>query len=222
MDGNGRWAERNQIARALGHREGVKSVKRVVKAALTHQVEVLTVYAFSTENWKRPQQEVSYLMDLLFKTLVKELDALHKQGVKLSFIGQLQGLPPALQEQLARAKERTKENDALHLVIALNYGSRAEIVDATKSLGSALLKGEISLDEITEERFAQELYLPDLPEVDLLIRTSGELRLSNFLLWQLAYAELYFTECHWPEFGETQFAEALAAYAERDRRFGGR
>ncbi len=222
MDGNGRWAEKNRLTRALGHRAGVKAVKRSVEAAIAHQVEALTVYAFSTENWKRSSEEVSFLMDLFYQTLGKQLKALHKANVRLSFIGDLTILDPKLQTKLAEAVALTAENGALDLVVAINYGGRQEIVQACQKLALDVKSGEIEAEEITEDLFDQSLALSHLPPVDLLIRTSGEQRLSNFLLWQLAYAELYFTECHWPDFDETEFAAALTAFYQRERRFGGR
>ncbi len=222
MDGNGRWAEKNRLTRALGHRAGVKSVKRSVECAIKHDVKVLTVYAFSTENWKRPEEEVSFLMDLFYQTLEGQLRSLHKAGVRLSFIGDLSQLSEKLKEKLFSAVELTKENDVLDLVVAINYGGRQEIVEACQQLASEVQAGSISVEEITEQRFGSALSLKDHPPVDLLIRTSGEQRVSNFLLWQLAYAELYFTECHWPDFGVAEFEAALAEFDRRERRFGGR
>ena len=222
MDGNGRWAEKNRLTRALGHRAGVKSVKRSVECAIKHNVKVLTVYAFSTENWKRPKEEVSFLMDLFYQTLEGQLRSLHKAGVRLSFIGDLSQLSEKLKEKLFSAVELTKENDVLDLVVAINYGGRQEIVEACQQLASEVQSGSISVEEITEQRFESALSLKNHPPVDLLIRTSGEQRVSNFLLWQLAYAELYFTECHWPDFGAAEFEAALAEFDRRERRFGGR
>lgn len=222
MDGNGRWAEKNRLTRALGHRAGVKSVKKCVECAIKHDVKVLTVYAFSTENWKRPEEEVSFLMDLFYQTLERQLRSLHKAGVRLSFIGDLSQLSEKLKEKLFSAVELTKDNDVLDLVVAINYGGRQEIVEACQQLASEVQAGSISVEEITEQRFESALSLKDHPPVDLLIRTSGEQRVSNFLLWQLAYAELYFTECHWPDFGAAEFEAALAEFDRRERRFGGR
>ncbi len=222
MDGNGRWAEKNRLTRALGHRAGVKSVKRSVECAIKHNVKVLTVYAFSTENWKRPKEEVSFLMDLFYQTLEGQLRSLHKAGVRLSFIGDLSQLSEKLKEKLFSAVELTKENDVLDLVVAINYGGRQEIVEACQQLATEVQSGSISVEEITEQRFESALSLKNHPPVDLLIRTSGEQRVSNFLLWQLAYAELYFTECHWPDFGAAEFEAALAEFDRRERRFGGR
>ncbi|GGZ79285.1 ditrans,polycis-undecaprenyl-diphosphate synthase ((2E,6E)-farnesyl-diphosphate specific) [Ignatzschineria indica] len=222
MDGNGRWAERNRLARALGHRAGVKAVKRSVECAIKNGIKVLTVYAFSTENWKRPQEEVSYLMDLFYQTLEGQLKALHRAGVRLSFIGDLSPLSVKLQEKLFAAVELTQDNDVLDFVVAINYGGRQEIVNACKNLAEEVIAGDLEIDEITESRFEKALTMSDLPPVDLLIRTSGEQRISNFLIWQLAYAELYFIDCHWPDFGEKEFEAALAEFYRRERRFGGR
>lgn len=222
MDGNGRWAENNSLTRALGHRAGVKAVKRSVECAIKHDIKVLTVYAFSTENWKRPVEEVSFLMDLFYQTIEGQLKSLHKAGVKLSFIGDLSPLSDRLKGRLLNAVELTKDNEVLDLVVAINYGGRQEIVNACQLLAQEVSSGDLRIEQITEARFEQALSLKDFPPVDLLIRTSGEQRVSNFLLWQLAYAELYFTDCHWPDFGEKEFEAALHEYSRRNRRFGGR
>lgn len=222
MDGNGRWAERNKISRALGHRAGVKAMRRTVEAAIKYGVKAVTVYAFSTENWKRPKEEVSFLMELFYNTLDTQLKELHDADIRLSFIGNLTALPERLQEKLAHAITLTSKNQTLDLVVAVNYGGRQEIVEACKQMHLQIVEGELSLDDLTESRFEQALGLAHLPPVDLLIRTSGEVRLSNFLLWQLAYAELYFTDCHWPDFSEEHFKAALDEFAQRERRFGGR
>ncbi len=222
MDGNGRWAEKNSLTRALGHRAGVKAVKRSVECAIKHDIKVLTVYAFSTENWKRPVEEVSFLMDLFYQTIEGQLKSLHKAGVRLSFIGDLSPLSDRLKQRLLNAVTLTKDNTTLDLIVAINYGGRQEIVNACQVLAQEVLAGELSIDAIDESRFENALSLKDHPPVDLLIRTSGEQRVSNFLLWQLAYAELYFTDCHWPDFGEAEFEAALTEYHRRDRRFGGR
>lgn len=221
MDGNGRWAKKNSLARTLGHRAGAKAVKRTVKAAIKYGVEVLTVYAFSTENWRRPKDEVTFLMDLFIKTLNSELSELADAGVKLEFIGDLSKLPNAVREKLLEAKEKTQDNETLTLVVAVNYGGRSEIVEAVKSLSQSVINGDMALDAIDEAAVNQHLALSELPEVDLLIRTSGEQRLSNFLLWQLAYSEFYFTDVHWPDFEEAHFKAALDEYYCRERRYGG-
>lgn len=221
MDGNGRWAKKNSLARTLGHRAGAKAVKRTVKAAIKYGVDVLTVYAFSTENWRRPKDEVTFLMDLFIKTLNSELSELADAGVKLEFIGDLSKLPNAVREKLLEAKEKTQDNETLTLVVAVNYGGRSEIVEAVKSLSQSVIDGNLALDAIDEAAVSDHLALSELPEVDLLIRTSGEQRLSNFLLWQLAYSEFYFTDVHWPDFEETHFKAALDEYYRRERRYGG-
>ena len=221
MDGNGRWAKKNSLARTLGHRAGAKAVKRTVKAAIKYGVDVLTVYAFSTENWRRPKDEVTFLMDLFIKTLNSELSELADAGVKLEFIGDLSKLPNAVREKLLEAKEKTQDNETLTLVVAVNYGGRSEIVEAVKSLSQSVINGDMALDAIDEAAVNDHLALSELPEVDLLIRTSGEQRLSNFLLWQLAYSEFYFTDVHWPDFEETHFKAALDEYYCRERRYGG-
>lgn len=222
MDGNGRWAERNRLTRALGHRAGVKALRRSIECAIKNHVKVLTVYAFSTENWKRPVEEVSFLMDLFYQTLEGQLKALNKAGVRLSFIGDLSPLSDRLKKKLFAAVELTSHNEVIDLVVALNYGGRQEIVNACKTLALEVASGELEVSDIDEARFESALSLQNLPPVDLLIRTSGEQRVSNFLLWQLAYAELYFTNCHWPDFGEAEFEAALAEFNGRERRFGGR
>lgn len=221
MDGNGRWAKKNSLARTLGHRAGAKAVKRTVKAAIKYGVDVLTVYAFSTENWRRPKDEVTFLMDLFIKTLNSELSELADAGVKLEFIGDLSKLPDAVREKLLEAKEKTQDNETLTLVVAVNYGGRSEIVEAVKSLSQSVINGDMALDAIDEAAVNDHLALSELPEVDLLIRTSGEQRLSNFLLWQLAYSEFYFTDVHWPDFEEAHFKAALDEYYCRERRYGG-
>ena len=220
MDGNGRWAKKRFMPRTVGHKAGVKSVKRVVRAAIENNIEALTLYAFSTENWLRPDDEVSFLVKLFIDTLDRELTALHDAGVAIHFIGDTQKFPHLLQQKLHAAVELTQNNTQLDLIIALNYGSRAEIVSACKAIAKDIKNELFELDDIDEIMVSQRLALHEFPPVDLLIRTSGEERLSNFLLWQLAYAEFYFTECLWPDFTEVEFNEALKVYAERERRFG--
>lgn len=220
MDGNGRWAKKRFMPRTLGHRAGVKSVKRIVRAAIENNVEALTLYAFSTENWLRPDEEVNFLVKLFIETLDKELVALHDAGVSIHFIGDLQRFPHVLQQKLNSAVELTRQNKKLSLIVALNYGSRAEIVTACKAIAKDFKNQLFDLEDIDEVMVSQRLALYDFPPVDLLIRTSGEERLSNFLLWQLAYAEFYFTECLWPDFTEAEFNKALETFAQRDRRFG--
>jgi len=218
MDGNGRWAGRRGLPVAEGHREGTRALRRTVEAAIDLGVESLAVYAFSTENWARPTDEVESLMEIFGETIERELPDLARQGVRTRFIGRRDRVPGWLNEQMEALEAETAANDRLALWIAFDYGGRAEIVEAARRL----LATGVSADEVDEEMIAAHLYAPELPDPDLLIRTSGELRLSNFLLWQLAYAELVFVETLWPDFGEDELRSALADYATRRRRFGGR
>jgi undecaprenyl diphosphate synthase len=218
MDGNGRWAERRGLPVADGHREGTRALRRTVEAAIDLGVRSLAVYAFSTENWARPAGEVESLMEIFGETIERELPDLAEQGVRTRFIGRRDRAPDWLRERMAALETETAGNDRLSLWIAFDYGGRAELVDAARRL----LATGVSPDEVDENTIAAHLYAPELPDPDLLIRTSGELRLSNFLLWQLAYAELIFVETLWPDFGEDDLRSALADYARRRRRFGGR
>jgi len=222
MDGNGRWAQQRGLPRAAGHRAGAEAVRRSLQAAADHGVEVLTIYAFSSENWRRSAEEIADLTALMRFYLERELKTLEKERVRLKLIGDYSAFGPELVERLERAVERTANNDRLTLVIALNYGSRAEIAAAARKLAAKVATGELQADEIDEQSIADELQTRDFPELDLLIRTSGEVRLSNFLLWQAAYAELLFLDTLWPDFDEQVFAEALERFAARQRRFGGR
>jgi len=214
MDGNARWARRRSLPIAAGHRAGTKALRRTVEAAIDLGVESLAVYAFSTENWNRPPDEVKLLMEIFTETIERELPDLVRQGVRTRFIGRRDRAPAALQERMAALERETKGNDRLDLWIAFDYGGRAEIIDAANRAVAACV-------EIDEETFASYL-TPEMPDPDLLIRTSGELRISNFLLWQLAYAELVFVDTLWPDFGEQHLRAALDDYASRRRRFGGR
>jgi undecaprenyl diphosphate synthase len=222
MDGNGRWAEQRRLPRAAGHRAGAEAVRRALQAAADQGVEVLTIYAFSSENWRRSADEISDLTALMRFYLERELKTLEKEQVRLQLIGDYAAFGPDLVERLERAVERTAGNTRLTLVIALNYGSRSEIAAAARTLASKAKAGEVDLASIDEQAIAAELQTHDLPELDLLIRTSGEMRLSNFLLWQAAYAELLFLDILWPDFDEKAFADALDRFASRQRRFGGR
>ena len=222
MDGNGRWAARRGLPRAAGHRAGAEAVRRALQAAADQGVEVLTIYAFSSENWRRSDEEVSDLTALMRFYLERELKTLEKEKVRLKLIGDYAAFGPELVSRLEKAVERTAGNTRLTLVIALNYGSRAEIAAAARNLAERTAAGELAAADIDEERIEGELQTRDLPPLDLLIRTSGEVRLSNFLLWQAAYAELLFLDIMWPDFDEHVFADALAQFAERQRRFGGR
>ncbi len=215
MDGNGRWAERQGLPVAEGHRAGTRALRRTVEAAIDLGVETLIVYAFSTENWSRPEGEVEDLMEIFGETIERELPDLARQGVRARFLGRRDRAPDELRAQMEGLEEETVRNDRLNLWIAFDYGGRAELVEAARRLIEAGLEAD-------EESLRANLYAPELPDPDLLIRTSGELRISNFLLWQLAYSELVFLDVLWPDFGSRELEDALAAYAQRRRRFGGR
>jgi undecaprenyl diphosphate synthase len=222
MDGNGRWAQQRGLPRVAGHRAGAEAVRRALQSAADRGVEVLTIYAFSSENWRRSAEEIADLTALMRFYVERELKTLEKERVRLKLIGDYTAFGPELVQKLEKAVERTAENRRLTLVIALNYGSRAEIAAAARTLATRAVAGEIDPDAIDEETIAAELQTDGLPELDLLIRTSGEVRLSNFLLWQAAYAELLFLDVLWPDFDEKTFADALDRFAHRQRRFGGR
>lgn len=220
-DGNGRWAKKRGLPRLVGHRKGTDAVKRIVEAAPEVGVRYLTFYAFSTENWQRPRQEVEGLMRLMEERLAMEISELNEKGVRIMTIGRPDGLPKSTAEAFARAAEMTSENDRLTMIIALNYGGRAEIADAAANLAARVARGEINVAEIDENAVASHLYTADFPDPELLIRTSGELRVSNFLLWQIAYAEIWVTEKLWPDFTRKDFFEAIYDFQNRRRRFGG-
>jgi undecaprenyl diphosphate synthase len=222
MDGNGRWAQKRGLPRVAGHKAGAEAVRRAMQSAVDHGVEVLTLYAFSSENWRRSEEEIADLTGLMRFYLERELASLQKEGVKLKLIGDYSAFGDDLVNRLNRAVDQTAANKRLTLVVALNYGSRAEIAAAARRLAAGAAAGEIDPQSIDENAVAAELQTCGLPELDLLIRTSGEVRLSNFLLWQAAYAELMFIDTLWPEFDEQVFADALRQFAARDRRFGGR
>ncbi|OPZ29640.1 MAG: Isoprenyl transferase [Lentisphaerae bacterium ADurb.BinA184] len=222
MDGNGRWAARHAVPRIEGHRAGAEAVRRTVECCAKHRIRHLTLYAFSTENWRRPQPEVRQLMGLLRQFLDERLEDLQRHGIRLNAIGQLDRLPTAVRRRLDAALAATHTNTKGVLTLALSYGSRAEITAAARTLAQDVLAGRLDIEDVAEYDLAHRLYTADLPDPDLLIRTSGECRLSNFLLWQLSYAELYFCDCLWPDFGEAEFEAALAEFARRQRRFGGR
>ncbi|MFW5885395.1 MAG: isoprenyl transferase [Halanaerobium sp.] len=221
MDGNGRWAEQRNKSRSYGHKEGVKTLKKIVKAAAKLKVESLTVYAFSTENWKRPKTEVDFLLTLMDRTIHNELDELLKEGVKVKFLGRRKNLSQNLIDKFDNIENRSAENNNLTLNIAFNYGGRAEIIDAAKKIAEAYQNQEIDLENFAENDFGSYLYNTELQNIELLIRTGGDLRLSNFLLWQSAYAELYFTDKFWPDFSGEDLMEAIEDFKKRDRRFGG-
>ena len=220
MDGNGRWAKQRGRPRLFGHRAGADSLRAILRASRDHGVEYLTVYAFSTENWVRPQDEVSGLMSLLKTFLKKDEHELHENQVRLRVTGRLQDLPKAVRNELERVMAATRNYEKGHLILALSYGGRAEIVDAVRAIAADVRAGRLAPEAIDEKAIAARLYLPDVPDPDLMIRTSGELRLSNFLLWELSYSEFYFTETLWPDFREADFAKALEEYARRQRRYG--
>lgn len=221
MDGNGRWAKARGLPRLAGHRAGVEALRQTVRAAGEMGVSWLTVYAFSSENWSRPKSEVSDLMGLLKLFIRRDLAELHHSGVKVRIIGDRSGLEGDIKGLLEEAETLTRDNTALNLVIAFNYGSRDEIVRAARKLVEAAAAGDVKPDAVTAESFAALLDTADIPDPDLVIRTSGELRLSNFLLWQAAYSEFVFLPCFWPDFGPAHLAEAVQAFAARERRFGG-
>jgi undecaprenyl diphosphate synthase len=221
MDGNGRWAQERNLPRIEGHKEGAQSVRAVLRAAAQAGVEFITVYAFSTENWKRPPQEVDGLMKLLIGSLNAYEQELHDNKIRLRVMGQFDRLPLPVRMRLQKTIDATKDYTGHTFIIALSYGSRTEIADAAKKIGEKVKAGELNPKQIDEQTVADHLYLPDVPDPELMIRTSGELRLSNFLLWQLSYSEFYITETYWPDFREEQFFGALEAFNERDRRYGG-
>ncbi|WP_300568713.1 isoprenyl transferase [Flavobacterium sp.] len=220
MDGNGRWAKKQGMLRAFGHESGTKSVKTTVEACAKLGIENLTLYAFSTENWNRPKLEVDTLMKLLINSLKKELATLVKNNIKLNSIGNLENLPKSVQKELLEVIEKTKDNNRMTLTLALSYGSREEIVSAVKNISNKVKNNIISVDSIDDSIINNHLYTHNLPDVDLVIRTSGEHRISNFLLWQIAYAEFYFIDVLWPDFSEEHLYEAIISYQKRERRFG--
>ncbi|HEH9675935.1 TPA: di-trans,poly-cis-decaprenylcistransferase [Pasteurella multocida] len=221
MDGNGRWAQQKGKMRIFGHKNGVKAVREAVSYARKVGIKVLTLYAFSSENWNRPKKEVNALMALFMQALDLEVKKLHKNNIKLNILGDVTGFSASLQNKIHQAKKLTENNTALTLNIAANYGGCWDIVQATKSLAQQVKEGKLAVDEINAQVLQQALVTKEQPQVDLLIRTSGEQRISNFLLWQIAYAELYFSDVLWPDFNEKEFNEAIIAYQQRHRRFGG-
>lgn len=220
MDGNRRWAKEKNLPSAFGHKKGVEALKNTLRACNDFGIKYLTVYAFSTENWNRKQEEVDFLMDLFAQTLKNELGEMHKENVIINFIGDLEKLNPKLQDILHNAVETTKNNTGVYFQIAFNYGSRLEILRAVQNIAKRVQNNEIKPDDITEEMISENLYTKNIPDPDLLIRTSGEKRISNYLLWQIAYSEIYVTEQYWPEFNKNSLAEAVNEYHNRNRRFG--
>ena len=220
MDGNGRWAKRQGMARMFGHRQGVETVHHITEAAAELGISYMTLYAFSTENWNRPKDEVDALMALLVDTIAKETPTLMKNNIRLQTIGDLSRLPQVTRDNFMACIEETTKNTGLTLVIALSYSARWELIRATQKIAAAVKEGEMLIEDINEEVIGGYLTTSNMPDPDLLIRTSGELRISNFLLWQLAYSELYFTDCLWPEFTPEEFYRAIVDYQHRERRFG--
>lgn len=222
MDGNGRWAKKNAVKVALGHRSGVEALRGVIRESSDLGIFALSIYAFSTENWTRSQEEVTALMQLMLEFFSSEIDELDEKNVVIRILGDVQGLPPPQREVVVKAMERTKDNTGLRLNIALNYGARAELLNAVRVLGEKMKTGELEPQAVSLSDLEDVLYTRGLPDVDLLIRTSGEMRLSNFLLYQCAYAEFLFPQVLWPDFTVDHYHEALRSYASRERRFGGR
>lgn len=220
MDGNGRWAKRRKLPRIAGHRAGVENVRDIVRYCAESGIETLTLFAFSSENWRRPPSEVKLLFELFIVAIEQEIDRLLEAGVRLRIIGDREPFPPKLRQCIDMAEQRTAGNDRLNLVIAANYGGRWDITNAVRSLAAEVEAGTLKASDIDPERVQRELCLADLSEPDLFIRSGGEQRISNYLLWQLAYTELYFTECLWPDFGTEEFEQALGSFASRQRRFG--
>jgi undecaprenyl diphosphate synthase len=221
MDGNRRWADQKGMPRLLGHREGVKSLKRLVEHVGRAGLKYLTVYAFSSENWQRSTEEVQYLLELFGKVLAEEFSAVRDNQIKLTFIGQLDKIPPDLAKSLRKAMEATKDNSQLSLQVALNYGSRLEITEAVKKIAASVSSGKVALDEIDESLVQSYLYTSGIPDPELIIRTGGDMRLSNYLLWQAAYAEIYITDTLWPDFSPEDFDKAVHEFERRERRYGG-
>ncbi len=220
MDGNGRWAKKRHMPRTYGHLQGVRRVDDIVAAARIAGIQFLTLFAFSAENWNRPRQEVDVLMRTLVKNLDEKAKELHKADIKFQVLGSLDGVPEKVAAALSRAQEQTKGNSGMTLNLAFNYGSRQEILDAVKKLCREVKDGRLDLDSLNEQSISAALYTRGMPDPDLLIRTSGEQRISNFLLWQLSYSELYFTSKYWPDFTKKEFEKALADYQRRERRYG--
>ena len=220
MDGNGRWAKMNSLPRAAGHKEGINSVREIVRVCGEIDVSFLTLYTFSSENWNRPETEVSAIMKLLFSTIRKEIDNLDKNNVRLTTIGNLNDLPKETRKNIKNGISQTRDNTGLNLILALSYGSRQELIRAIRRIGNRIESSQIKSDDITDDVLESELYSAGVPDPDLVIRTGGEYRLSNFLLWQAAYSELLITEKHWPEFRENELLNGIIDYQNRQRRFG--
>ena len=220
MDGNGRWAKKRLLPRTAGHAAGVKATKKAVEFCIDEKIKALTLFAFSSENWKRPEQEVSSLMELFVSTLQSEIDALHKQNVRMRFVGDCLAFSDKLQSKISQASKLTENNTGLQLNIAVNYGGRWDVAEACKKVIDKVVQGDVSVDDVNAELIDHNVCLNDLPDPDLFIRTGGEKRISNFLIWQLAYTELYFSDVLWPDFDENEFTSALNWFASIQRRFG--
>ncbi|MEH2243658.1 isoprenyl transferase [Nostoc sp.] len=220
MDGNGRWAKRQGLPRIMGHKRGVDALKDLLRCCQDWGIQALTAYAFSTENWKRPQEEVDFLMTLFQRVLRQELREMVEENVQIKFVGNLQDLPQSLQKEISRSMAETKNNRGIRFSVATNYGGRQEILQACQAIAKQVQQGLLQPDEIDEQVFESHLYTAGITDPDLLIRTSGEMRLSNFLLWQMAYGEIYITDTFWPDFDRAEFHRALCAYQQRERRFG--
>ncbi|MEH2162617.1 MAG: isoprenyl transferase [Nostoc sp.] len=220
MDGNGRWAKHQGLPRIMGHKRGVDALKDLLRCCQDWGIQALTAYAFSTENWKRPQEEVDFLMTLFQRVLRQELREMVEKNVQIKFVGNLQDLPRSLQQEISRSMEETKNNRGIRFSVATNYGGRQEIIQACQAIAKQVQQGLLQPDEINEQVFESHLYTAGISDPDLLIRTSGEMRLSNFLLWQMAYGEIYITDALWPDFNRAEFHRALCAYQQRERRFG--
>ena len=222
MDGNGRWAKKRGLPRSAGHMEGAKAVKRVIASCLNFNIPILTLFTFSTENWKRPKIEINYLLKLFERVLSKEKAGLIKNNIKINFIGRLNDLPNSLNEKINELSESTRKNNKLILNIAINYGGKAEIIDAIKSITLKIIEGKLNIEEINENTIRDNLYTQNLPDPDLLIRTAGEMRISNFMIWQIVYTELWVTPVFWPDFGENNLIEAIINFQKRVRKYGGK
>ncbi|MBM4055928.1 MAG: isoprenyl transferase [Planctomycetes bacterium] len=221
MDGNGRWARQQKLLRIRGHEAGAESVREITRECAKKHIKQLTLYAFSQENWKRPKREIALLMKLLKNFLISERGEIRENNIRLTAIGRIEELPEFVQKELAISMEQSKMNTGMVLCLALNYGGRSEIIDATKKIAGELKDGKLKPEEITEESFKKYLYMPDMSDPDLLIRTGGEMRVSNFLLWEISYTELWVTDMYWPDFRKSHLEEALEEYAKRERRYGG-
>jgi undecaprenyl diphosphate synthase len=221
MDGNGRWAKERGLPRTAGHRQGINRVKEIVRAANELGIKVVTFFAFSAENWKRPKREVDMLMRSLNNFLTRQVSELEKNNIKFKAIGRDDPLPDYLQKKIRMVEGRTKDNTGLTVVLALNYGARQEIVDAVKQFTQAVIDGKLKVEDLSPDNFSRYFYTAGIPDPDLLIRTSGEMRISNFLLWQISYAELYFPKKYWPDFSKSDLEKAITVYQDRERRFGG-